>query len=153
MSEESLEKIANLQDEQQILDEIGGMIAKERDALRSVGLKFTPASTGRKFPLALNFAALVLLAAVGFGLWSWFSAAQESYVLKAAEASTAGSDIISALLAEAQDSLAAKNKEIDTLQAELADIEAYRKTNSGGRRVAIDRAWALINSAEFQYRH
>ena len=37
--------------------------------------------------------------------------------------------------------------------AELADIEAYRKTNSGGRRVAIDLAWALINSAEFQYRH
>ena len=123
MSEESLEKIANLQDEQQILDEIGGLIARERDTLRANGAQFKPASTGRRFPLFLNIGAVVLLVAVGFGLWAWYSAAQESSVLTAAAATASGADIISALLAEAQDSLAAKNKEIDGIQAELKDIE------------------------------
>lgn len=37
---------------------------------------------------------------------------------------------------------------------ELAAMAAYRQANAGtGRRVGLDLAWALINSAEFQCRH
>lgn len=36
---------------------------------------------------------------------------------------------------------------------ELADVAAYRTKVGEGRRVALDLAWALLNTAEFQYRH
>ncbi len=36
---------------------------------------------------------------------------------------------------------------------ELATLTAYRQTVAEGWRVAQDVAWALINTAEFQYRH
>ncbi len=36
---------------------------------------------------------------------------------------------------------------------ELAAVAAYREAAGGGRRAATDVAWALINTAEFQYRH
>lgn len=36
---------------------------------------------------------------------------------------------------------------------ELAAVAAYRERSGEGRRVALDLAWALINTAEFQYRH
>ena len=36
---------------------------------------------------------------------------------------------------------------------ELATLTAYRQTVPESRRVALDIAWALINTAEFQYRH
>jgi hypothetical protein len=36
---------------------------------------------------------------------------------------------------------------------ELAAVAEYRARSGEGRRVALDLAWALINTAEFQYRH
>jgi hypothetical protein len=36
---------------------------------------------------------------------------------------------------------------------ELAIAQAYRQTSDNPRSVGLDLAWALINSAEFQYRH
>ena len=36
---------------------------------------------------------------------------------------------------------------------ELAAVAAYRSQMGPGRRVALDLAWALVNTAEFQYRH
>ena len=36
---------------------------------------------------------------------------------------------------------------------ELAALTTYRQTVPEGKRVALDIAWALINTAEFQYRH
>ena len=39
-------------------------------------------------------------------------------------------------------------------ESELSVLAAYRQANANtGRRIGIDLAWALINSAEFQYRH
>ncbi|MEI8093278.1 MAG: hypothetical protein WCG80_03635 [Spirochaetales bacterium] len=124
MSDTSLEKIASLDDEALVLNEISGLIAKEREALRAGGAKFAPKSSGRTFPLLLNAGAVLFLLAVGSGLWFWYSAAQEAYVLQAATAATSGADIISALLKEAENSLAAKNKEIAGIESELTDIES-----------------------------
>jgi len=36
---------------------------------------------------------------------------------------------------------------------ELAVVQAYRQAGDNPRSVGLDLAWALINSAEFQYRH
>ncbi len=36
---------------------------------------------------------------------------------------------------------------------ETKTIAAYRQANSANRRVVLDIAWALLNTAEFQYRH
>ncbi len=36
---------------------------------------------------------------------------------------------------------------------ELATVAGYREKTGEGRRTALDVAWALINTAEFQYRH
>jgi hypothetical protein len=38
-------------------------------------------------------------------------------------------------------------------EEELATVSAYREKTGDGRRAALDVAWALINTAEFQYRH
>jgi len=38
-------------------------------------------------------------------------------------------------------------------EAERSAVAAYRDKAEDGRQVAIDVAWALINTAEFQYRH
>jgi len=110
-------------DEQQALDEISDLLAKEREALRQGSTEFAPQSRGRALPLWLNLGTLLALAVLGTSLWYWYSAAQESYVLKSAQAGPPGADIVSALLAEAQNTLAAKNKEVEAIQNELKDID------------------------------
>lgn len=123
MSDQSLEKIANLADEAAIENELNGLVAHERDSLKNVATQFKPRSRGSMFPVLLNLGALFVLLALAWVLFGWYAAAQDSYVLKAADRGNSGEDIISALLAEAQDALAAKNKEIAAIEAELLTIE------------------------------
>lgn len=136
-----------LADEQQALDEISTLLAKEREALRQGSTEFSPQSRGRALPLWLNVGTLVALVVLGTALWYWYSAAQESYVLKSAKAGPPGADIVSALLAEAQNTLAAKNKEVDSIQNELKDIDGQLSRLGLGdiiaRKKLTDRKAAL----------
>lgn len=137
-------------DEQQALDEISALLAKEREALRQGSTAFTPQSRGRALPLWLNLGTLVALLVIGTALWFWYAAAQESYVLKSASAGPPGADIISALLAEAKDTLAAKDKEIASIQEQLADVDRQLARLGLGdiieRKKLTDRKVALQGS-------
>lgn len=147
MPDHSTSTIASQADETRVQDEIAALVGSERAKLRNQSASFAPRSSGRRFPLLLNAGAVVLLGLVALGFWLSFTAARDSYILKAASQASLGTDIISALLAEAQDALDRKNQEIAVIEQELADIEtrlaALGMEQLAERQPLIDRRTVL----------
>ena len=150
MSEPALDRLSSLEDEEEAKKEIELIIGKGRDQLKQDAKTFEPKKSGIFLPILLNISLLLIAALVLFGAWLLFQAAQEGYTLQSTAREFQGTDIISALLAEAESALEQKIREIQAIESELQEIE--RQLEALGMTDLVERQRLLDRRVELEQR-
>lgn len=122
---------ASTDDRESILAEIDRTIEEQRTQFRETIADYSATRSGAGLPVLVNIAAIVAVAVTSLVLWRTFLGDESAYVLQAAGGRALDTDIVAALLAEAEDALGEKEAQIGRLQTEIDRVNARLEEIAG----------------------
>ena len=112
----------------EILKEINRIVEKQRIKLKPENLALKPLKRDVTIPVIVNIAAIIILAAGIYLLFSFFNQKESAYVTSSGNLVTAESKVIETLKKESQEKISEKNREILQIQSKLGKIKQERDT-------------------------
>jgi hypothetical protein len=115
------------EDQQEILAEIDQIVQDSRIPTSSETLKIRARKRGTLFPLLVNIASVVLLAAGGFGFYLLFQRGQTGLREEARTFASAEGMLIDELKKESEAQILEKNRQISQIEGRLQEIDEQRQ--------------------------
>jgi hypothetical protein len=115
------------EDQQDILSQIDQVVRDNRIKVSPETLKIRAQKRGTLFPLAVNIASVLLLAAGGFGFYLLFQQGESGLREEARTFASAEGRLIEELKKESEAQLLEKNREINQIQGRLTEIDQQRQ--------------------------
>ncbi|GEM_PF-1669465 len=112
----------------EILKEINRIVEKQRIQLKPENLALKPLKKDVTIPIIVNIAAIIVLAAGIYLLFSFFNQKESAYVSSTGNLVTAESKVIETLKKESEKKINEKNREILQIQSKLGEIKHERDT-------------------------
>ncbi len=132
---------------QEILVRIDALVAGARRPADGGDHAFRAARSGALFPLLVNLGAAALIAAGVYFLPRLFDASEQTIVGRTAEKLTGEARIVSAVVQEGEEKLAAKDREIVGIQARIDDLGRDLVNLRTGRDAEIARREQTLRNA------
>ncbi len=134
------------EDQKEILAEIEKVAEESRISVSPETLAIKAARRGYLFPLLVNIAAVVLLAAGGFALYTLFQRGETVLMEEGGAIASAEGKLIEELKKESEAKLLEKNRQISGIQARLEDIDKQRQDLQSNMDAKIQAREAELRS-------
>jgi hypothetical protein len=132
---------------QEILVRIDELVAGARKPAEGGDRAFRAARSGALFPLLVNLGAAALIAAGAYFLPRLFDRSEQTIVAQAAEKPAGEARIVSAVVREGEEKLAAKDREIVGIQSRIDDLGRELVGLRSGRDAEIARREQVLRDA------
>jgi hypothetical protein len=132
---------------QEILVQIDELVAGARKTAEGVDRPLRAARSGALFPLLVNLGAVALIAAGVYFLPQFFNRSEQTIVARTAEKPAGEARIVSAVVREGEEKLAAKDREIVGIQAKIDDLGKQLVDLRTGRDAEIARREQALRDA------
>lgn len=132
---------------QEILAQIDGLVAGARRPVGKADLALKAGRSGALFPLLVNLGAAALVAAGVYVLPRLFDASEQTIVARTAEKPAGEARIVSAVVQEGEEKLAAKDREIVGIQSRIDDLGRELVNLRTGRDAEIARREKVLRDA------
>ncbi len=137
-------------DREKILSQINEIVEKNRIEIKPDTFDFRPKRRGGVLPLFFNLAALVIIAAGGFWLVTYFDRSEESIVTSRAGFQSAEGKLLAALKQESEQQLGEKEKAIVDIQNRLQQMNIERDQIEANAEAKIREREAALQAAMAQ---